>query len=286
MVAVPVWSVPAYLTYVQPPLTKAVARAAEAALKVKLPRAYLDILAVQNGGYLHRRTAPDEKPPVDFIAGIGPRFPSLPMSDWAEVKQEMAEAGLKKPKQIDGLIPFSGDGHYYYCFDYRKAGRRAEPRVSYVDVETFSTDVVVARDFASFLASLESDHGTALGLHTRGDIKKVAREVSAALGRKLTDVGGGDLYGYPLFTAALSGGEFARLQPNRVRRGFARKREPDFAKLSKLMPGEADRFPQYADCGYFLTTTADQPIADDAALIKKLAKLPFAFSVVDLDRSA
>ena len=97
-------------------------RAAEAALKVKLPRAYLDILAVQNGGYLHRRTAPDEKPPVDFIAGIGPRFPRLPMSDWAEVKQEMAEAGLKKPKQIDGLIPFSGDGHTYYCFDYRKAG--------------------------------------------------------------------------------------------------------------------------------------------------------------------
>ena len=70
-----------------------------------------------------------------------------------------------------------------------------------------------------------------------------------------------------------------------MRRGFARKNEPDFAKLSKLMPGEADCFPQYADCGYFLTTTADQPIAEDAALMKKLGKLPFAFSVVDLDRS-
>ena len=281
-----VWRVPAYLTYVQPPLTKQRVRAAEAALKVKLPRVYLDILAVQNGGYLHRKVAPDRKPPVDFIAGIGPRFPKLPMSDWAEVKQEMAEAGLKRPRQIDGLIPFSGDGHYYYCFDYRKAGRRAEPRVSYVNVETFRTDVVMARDFASFLASLESDHGTAVGLHTRAGIKKVARDLSAAIGREFTVVGPADVYGYPLYTASLPGDEFAWLRPNRVRRGYARKREADFAKLHKLMPGEADRFPQHADCGYFLTTTADAPIAEDAALMKKLGKLPFAFSVVDLDRSA
>ena len=60
---------------------------------------------------MHRGRRRNKKPPVDFIAGIGPRFPKLPMSDWAEVKKEMAEAGLKRPKQIDGLIPFSGDGH-------------------------------------------------------------------------------------------------------------------------------------------------------------------------------
>ena len=143
----------------------------------------------------------------------------------------------------------------------------------------------MARDFASFLASLESQDGIAVGLHTRADIKKVARDVSAAIGRKFKDVGGGgDLYGYPLFTAPLPGGDFARLMPNRVRRGFARKREPDYAKLRNLMPGEADRFPQHAECGCFLTTTADTPIAENAALMKKLGKLPFAVSVVDLDR--
>ena len=66
-----VWRVPAYLPYLQPPLTRAAVAAAEASLRVRLPQSYLSLLEVQNGGYV-RRVFPEAPP-----AAIWPR--SRPM---------------------------------------------------------------------------------------------------------------------------------------------------------------------------------------------------------------
>ena len=96
------WSVPAYL---QPPLTDAIIADAEVRLGVRLPRAYLAALRIQNGGYLRARSHPAVPAPVDHVAGIGPRFPSILRHNWSEIKEYMAEERITTPERIDDLLP-------------------------------------------------------------------------------------------------------------------------------------------------------------------------------------
>ncbi|MGZ3420782.1 MAG: SMI1/KNR4 family protein [Polyangiales bacterium] len=153
------WRVPVYLPYLQPPLGDAELAAAEKELGVRLPASYVELLREQNGGHLRMTNHPSGHAPVSCISGIVPNYPSILGRDWDDVKEEMAEAGETKPKDIDGLIPFCGDGHYFYCFDYRAHG--AEQRVTYIDVETFGVDEELAPDFATTNAP-ESPAGKSL----------------------------------------------------------------------------------------------------------------------------
>jgi cell wall assembly regulator SMI1 len=59
------WKVPVYLPYLQPPLTDAIVKQAESQLGVRLPRAYLDALRIQNGGSLRLDSHPSDHAPVD-----------------------------------------------------------------------------------------------------------------------------------------------------------------------------------------------------------------------------
>ena len=43
--------------------------------------------------------------------------------EWGEVSYE-----------IEGLVPFDGDGHWHLCLDYRKC--KEDPPIVYVDIET------------------------------------------------------------------------------------------------------------------------------------------------------
>ena len=47
-----IWQVPAYLPYLQPPLTDEAVAAAEKEIGYKLPSEYLNLLRRQNGGYI------------------------------------------------------------------------------------------------------------------------------------------------------------------------------------------------------------------------------------------
>ncbi len=69
-----IWQVPAYLPYLQPELTDDAIAAAEKAIGYTLPAEYLELLRIQNGGYI-RLSLPEMV--HDSIAGIGPYFPSL-----------------------------------------------------------------------------------------------------------------------------------------------------------------------------------------------------------------
>src|SRR5215470_4526552 len=100
------WSVPAFVSYLQPPLTDQVLKEAEEQLGVWLPRAYVAALRVQNGGYLRLTNHPTGLAPVGLINGIGPRFPSILRHDWTDEKEYMAEEGIGTPEQIDDLLPF------------------------------------------------------------------------------------------------------------------------------------------------------------------------------------
>jgi SMI1-KNR4 cell-wall len=74
-----IWRVPAYLPYLQPPLTDEAVASAEKEIGHVLPTEYLNSLKKQNGGYI-RFSLPNMV--HDSIAGIGPNFPSLTRFDW------------------------------------------------------------------------------------------------------------------------------------------------------------------------------------------------------------
>jgi len=118
-----IWKVPAYLPYLQPPLTDEAVEAAEQRIGYKLPSEYLDLLRKQNGGYI-RFSLPEMV--HDSIAGIGPYFPSLTKLDWGEWQEQVIFP-------LQGLVPFDGDGHWYLCLDFRDSSRT--PSITHADIE-------------------------------------------------------------------------------------------------------------------------------------------------------
>jgi hypothetical protein len=104
-----IWRVPAYLPYLQPPLTDEAVAAAEKAIGFELPAEYLHLLRKQNGGYI-RYSLPENV--HNTIAGIGPHFPSLTEFDWDQCQESVSFP-------LRGLVPFDGDGHWHLCLDYR-----------------------------------------------------------------------------------------------------------------------------------------------------------------------
>lgn len=282
------WRVPVYLPHLQPALTDRATAQAEAALGVRLPRAYLAALRIQNGGYVRANRHPDYAL-VDHIAGIGPRFPSVLARDWTDVKRFMKDEGATMPARIDDLVPFCGDGHFHYCFDYRQSGRKREPAVTYIDIESFRIDRIVAPDFAAFLGALRAHTAASptepvYGLVTHGRATAVAAAVSTATGFSFEDQGDQD-HGFRSFRARLPGrSQWAWLSANRVRRGFVRKTDPDYRQLRKLLPELVDRYPAHSDCGFFLSCS-DLTTRSGAALVRGLAKLPFPSRVLQLTAS-
>ena len=140
-----IWKHPAYLKYVQPALTAQVVQQAEERLGCKLPESFLDLLRVQNGGYIrfHFQDSVGE-----MITGIGPQFPSMIDTFLPDLlnAQEYVNFSLNE------LVPFDGDGHWYLCLDYRDG--REMPCVSYIDVECDCQNHL-ADSFSDYLAGME-----------------------------------------------------------------------------------------------------------------------------------
>ncbi len=268
------WRVPVYVPYLQPKLTQRAIVSAEAKLGVKLPRAYLELLRIQNGGYLRLTSISPNLAPVECIAGIGPRFPSILAKDWGDVKAYMREEGIRRPSRIDALVPFCGDGHFHYCFDYRRSGPRSEPRVTYIDIESFDTDKIVAPSFDAFLRKLRPSGITvAIGIETTAKISTVAAAISKA-SRYPFEAQGDQDHGYHLFRAKLPGdSNWAFMTPNVVRRGFVRRSDAKDAKLRDQLADHVERFPEHADCNYFVT--ADFGTAAGGKLSRAIEKLPY-----------
>jgi hypothetical protein len=228
-----IWKVPAYLPYLQPALTDAAVAKAEAKIGYKLPADYLNLLRMQNGGYI-RYSLPEKV--HNTIAGIGPRFPSLENFDWSEC-QELVGFPL------DGLVPFDGDGHWHLCLDYRRC--KDAPAVTYVDIEC-DHEAPVAASFTEYLTKLQLDVGDDYVVEGVSEIQKIAAALSAAL-RVAFEPPDTYAHGYPIYGAQLGtkkNPEWVWLSPNRVLRGFVRTDDARYKELKDLMPGEASRFPE------------------------------------------
>ncbi|MDA0172477.1 SMI1/KNR4 family protein [Solirubrobacter taibaiensis] len=130
------------------PLTRAAVHRAERVLEVRLPREYLELLEVQNGGSVddafdafpsERATSwADDHVPFDTLAGIGPH------DSWPSV----TASGL--PGFPAGTVHLCGDGHFNVVLDYREGDI---PTVGWLDLEC-GEDFTLAPDFRTFIEGL------------------------------------------------------------------------------------------------------------------------------------
>lgn len=263
------WSVPIYLPDWLPPLTKRAVTAAEKRLGVRLPESYLDALRIQNGGYLRRRYHASGTS-VRSIDGISH---NRPFRDWSEEKEVMAESGIDTIPDIDGLIPISGDGHEYVCFDYRSSGPHGEPGISRVDVESFTGTTAIADNFADLIAGLKPDDHLHLGFITSDGLGTAQRRLAKALDVTFTNEGD-DLYGYTVYRAQIGpdpgkqrrgkkSGGWLWLSSNLVDRGFVRKGDRKlYGDRLTLVTGQALRFPYNPTCTVTMTISRDTQASD------------------------
>jgi hypothetical protein len=239
-----IWRVPAFLPYLQPPLTDAAVARAERQLGYQLPAEYLALLRAQNGGYI-RFSLPDL--PHDSIAGIGPHYPSLTGFDWDDCQEHVSFP-------LPGLVPFDGDGHWHLCLDYRKDP--ANPVITYADVEC-DRQSAVADSFADYLARLRIKSRDEYVLAGVADVEAVKAGLAAALGVTF-DPPDTWAHGYPTHRARLGGKtspQWVWISPNTVPRGFVRPDDPRYAELKDRLPGEADQYPGLPAESYLLSAT-------------------------------
>jgi hypothetical protein len=239
-----IWKVPAYLPYLQPPLTERAVAAAERQIGYKLPAEYLALLQKQNGGHI-RFSLPEN--PHRMIAGIGPHFPSLTDFDWDECQEHVSFP-------LEGLVPFDGDGHWHLCLDYREDAKA--PAVTYADVEC-DQQSRVADSFAGYLAQLRVDLGDEYVLAAVADVEAVKAALSSLLSASFEPPSAW-AHGYPSHRAGLGtkrSPEWLWLSPNTVPRGFVRPDDARYDELKDLLPGTADRFPELPAGSYLLSAT-------------------------------
>ena len=130
------------------PLTKKVLEKAERILQVKLPETYINLLKQQNGGNIIYNAFPtnvqtswaENHIHIDHILGVSEEEGIL------QSEYLIQEWGLPK-----GIVLFSGDGHSWIAFDYRKT--KEEPPIIYIDLDTEQT-IDLAPDFNVFLKGL------------------------------------------------------------------------------------------------------------------------------------
>lgn len=234
-----IWNVPAYLPMLQPALSNELIAATEQSMGYPLPAQYLDLLRVQNGGYI--RYVLPALDGVDMnhrqIAGIGPRLPSLTGIDLAEEFQDVDGHSLQ------GLFPFDGGGLWFLCLDYRR--NPSEPEVTYIDLER-KREVQVASSFACYLTMLQLDTEGRYVLEDCQDIEHAVARLSALLSVsfELPEL---LRQGYPTYRARLMDGQspaWLWVSPNWVPRSYLPESALHDQTIIAPLQGYAARFPE------------------------------------------
>ena len=239
-----VWRVPAYLPYLQPPLTDQCIASAEQEIGYKLPIELISLLRQQNGGYirLELRDCAHRS-----ISGIGPHFPSLTDFDWTDVQDHVSF-------DLQGLVPFDGDGHWFLCLDYRTDPD--QPSITLADIE-LGEERQLAGSFASYLGMLQLPTEGKYVLQAIPDIDSTKESLARSLGVSFESPQAW-AHGYPTERAQLpgrGGRNWLWISPNIVPRGFVREDHGRYDELRSLLPGTAERFPGLPPASYILTAT-------------------------------
>ncbi|MEW5845646.1 MAG: SMI1/KNR4 family protein [Bacteroidota bacterium] len=236
-----IWRVPKYLPYVQPALTEKIIKEAETKMGYKLPKEYLELLRIQNGGYI-RYTIEDT--PHSQISGIGPYYPSITDFEWLKEYEGLSY-------EIDGLFPFDGDGHWNICLDYRK--NKDEPEVTYIDTEV-DFEKPIAKTFKEYIDKLVIETENQFVIETNASITETLNLISLSISK---DFGEPDLFahGYPIYSNRYKD-NWIWVSPNKVPSGFIRQGEDRYEELKGQMEIQSVQFPE-VDENFLLITFSD-----------------------------
>ncbi|MDO5106553.1 SMI1/KNR4 family protein, partial [Capnocytophaga sp.] len=223
--------------YVHEPLTEAMVADFETKTGFRPPNSLIVLLKEQNGGYT--RYGLSQTPPMQ-LWGVGERYPCL--IDLGKTLDKEVVAHITFP--LDGLLAFDGDGHYYFCLDYRKNAE--EPTVICIDIQDDSEEVI-ADNFDEFLKMLVLDTDDLYVLKTQKPLQEAIQIVKNQLDINFEMLDSSD-YGYESYKAKF-GGHWLFFSPNAVPLAFAREGEHNFDKLKNYAEKTALRFPEIdANC--------------------------------------
>jgi hypothetical protein len=166
-----------------PPLTDDEVRVCEADFGLRFPQALIDLLKEQNGGYFENSDFKIQGTDltINEVIGIsssekwGRLQPlsrildpeNFPEEDLAEIRDVIGD--------LSKIIPFDGDGHYYYALDYNRLNRSGEPTVLYLDIEGGASCRKVTDSFAELLAAqYEGDAQPAVRMEEADKLKLIA----------------------------------------------------------------------------------------------------------------
>ncbi len=261
------WAVPVYLPDVQPKLTAKIIREAETKIGYKFPKEYLDILEIQNGGYI-RFTLKDT--PHNQILGIGEFGNSITNFEWFREYEETLSFTL------DGLFPFDGDGHWNICLDYRK--NKVDPEVTYIDTE-IEFEKPIAGTFKEYLDLLEVAKEDRFVIETELTIEDCITKIAAVLNVQFEEPTTFH-HGYKTYRSNYND-SWIWITPNKVPGGFVRESHERFEELKLVEITERLRFPELPG-NYLLIDISDETECkkilnrlDQAGIIVKALKAYF-----------
>jgi len=260
-----IWSRPKYLPYVQPELNDALIKTAEEKMGVTLPIEYLDLLKVQNGGYI--RCSFNETP-HDVIKGIGPHYPSITNFEWLSEYEDLSY-------DINGLFPFDGDGHWNLCLDYRS--NKEFPKITYIDTES-DYDRVVAQSFQEYLDQLtlryDYDYLIITDLETVELIEKISNCIDITFKEPNSEH-----YGYPVHAGKYKM-TWIQVIPNEVPLGFVRENHPRYNELKSQMNEFTLKYPEIPRKNHYLNFNSED---NKIEILEKLIEA--GLSILKFDES-
>ncbi|QEC75685.1 SMI1/KNR4 family protein [Mucilaginibacter ginsenosidivorax] len=248
-----IWEAPIYLPYLQPTLTDEMVKEAENLIGFRLPYEYVNLLKIQNGGYI-RYTL--KNTPHSVIAGIGLNYPSITDFEWFRSYDDYMSFSL------EGLFPFDGDGHWNLCLDYRK--NNLEPEITYIDTES-DFEELIASNFSCYLNMLEIEVEDEYIIQLALSIEYTITQISNITNIKFEEP---DYFahGYAVYRGMFNG-SWVWVSPNKVPRGFIRETEDRYEELKTQMEGTALRFPEVPENSVIINISDE---TQGAQLINKL----------------
>lgn len=228
------WKHPLYLPYVKLPLTDDRLEAFEQEIGYQLTEAMVDLFCVQNDGY--SRYGFDGLP-FDMVWGIGENFPTLRLLSREFEEYEPKELGIRF--SLDGLLAFDGDGHYYWCLDYRETPER--PQVTFVDLENDDVQII-AESFEAFLQQLVLKTQETWVICSDKPLSELALVFQSHISMEI-EVSDKEADGYDSYRFMLKHDDIF-LEPNRVPYVFARQNEGGYADLALYDGKMAQRYPE------------------------------------------
>lgn len=237
-----IWQVPKYLPYIQPSLTDEIIEEAEKKIGYKLPKEYLELLKIQNGGYI--RFALKDTPHRQ-ISGIGPYYPSITDFDWLSDYEDLSF-------NIKDLFPFDGDGHWNICLDYRK--NKLNPEITYIDTES-DYEKLIAKTFNDYLNLLEIETENEYVIETNSNIEDAIKQISETAKIEFEEP---DYWahGYPVFRSNFKD-SWIWISPNIAPSGFISEDDERYNELKSQMETTALRYPEIPESSLLISVSEE-----------------------------